>query len=63
MQEIEIVKWIIRVDESKPRDRANLIGLDREGNEYTFQTRYYEGGEWHDAPTDIICTTKPSTSA
>ena len=58
MQEIEIVKFIVRVDESKPRDKADLIGFDEDGNEYTFQTRYYEGGEWHDAPTDIIVTTQ-----
>jgi hypothetical protein len=54
MKEIEITKWIIRVDESKKKEMADLIGLDKDGNEYTFQ--YFDGADFR--KQDIICTTK-----
>lgn len=54
MKEIEIKKWIIRVDESKKTDKAVLIGLDKEGNEYTLSHHIYSDV----VQTDIICTEK-----
>ena len=52
MREIEIKKWIIRVDESKKRDSAILIGLDEDRNEYTL--KHYSCD--YEVETDIICT-------
>lgn len=55
MREIKIKEFIIRVDESTSSERASLVGLDEEGNEYQFKT--YDS---HDliCQTDIIVTEK-----
>lgn len=55
--DIEIKKWIIRVTEEKSKDRAVLIALDKDNNEYTF--RHYNCNNINgDIQTDIICTDK-----
>jgi hypothetical protein len=55
VKEIEITKWIIRIDESRRGEgpKAQIIGLDKDGNEYTFQPRAYINGEWENVLIDI----------
>lgn len=56
MREIKIVKFIIRVDDSKKREKADLVGFDKDGNEYTFQ--YWDGLAQGFKKQDIICEEK-----
>jgi len=53
-KEIEITRWIIRVEETKDREKADLVGFDVEGNEYTFQ--YWDGVSQAHRKQDIIVT-------
>jgi hypothetical protein len=55
-EEIKIVKWIIRVNGNKSREKADLIGFDKDGNEYTFQ--YWDGVISEFRKQDIIKTLK-----
>ena len=57
MREVEIKKWIIRINESKKREKADLIGIDKKGNEYTF--RYWDGMSQGFKKQDIICEEPP----
>jgi len=57
-KEYTIIKWIIRVDESKKTDRASLVGFDSADNEYEIRYRDLNGDY---RLLDIICTEKKST--
>jgi len=54
IEEIEIIKWVVRVDNSTERHSATLIGLDADGNEYTQE--YWDGILNQYKQQDIICT-------
>mgnify|MGYP006931613784 CR=1 FL=1 len=58
MEEINIVKTIIRVskDEDGKEKGASLVMFDEKGNEYTLAYRGVVLGEFGNL--DIICTTK-----
>ncbi len=53
-----IVSWAVRVSDQK----AELVGVDAEGNEYKLQNKVYVNGEYHDVQTDIVCTDAKSLS-
>lgn len=62
MPEVEIVKLILRIDDSqREKPRAELVAFDKEGREYTFEPRYYDGNKWQHVFTDVICY-EPSKS-
>ena len=62
-ENIEVVKWEIRVDEDK-NPQAEVVGLDKNGNEYRLSYSVYVHGEYHDFSPQIICTknSNPPTS-
>ena len=54
MQEIEIVKTIIRVDDSKEKEKADVIMFDGDGDEYQVKFRDKMTGEY--LSFDVLCT-------
>jgi hypothetical protein len=58
--DIDITRVIIRVDDEKRgSQRAELVGLDKDGNEYRLSPRVYVDNEYHDVETDIIYNKPP----
>ena len=55
IEEVEIIKTVIRIDKTKDRDRAVMLMIDKKGNEYEFNYRDIENDYRH---LDIICTEK-----
>ena len=62
MKEIEIVKWVVRIEEKESvqgkNGKAVLVGLDKDGNEY--QMQYYDSAMDMQRHQDIIVTETPS---
>lgn len=55
IKEIEIVRWIVRVEESESgKQCAHMVGFDAGGNEYSSEYQVYYAGEYHDVDENII---------
>lgn len=60
----EIVRWAVVVTrEENGRQFAEVVGYDKDGNEYRVRNQMYVHGEYHEVEHNIICTEAPSPQA
>lgn len=55
VKEIEIVKWVVRLTNYKGKDRAKLVGIGEDGDEYEF---FYKDIDFNSKHLEIIVTDK-----
>ena len=60
-KEIVITKLVVRVDSSKEKNRAIIIGFDKEGNEY--ELYYYDSKGDRLPHPDVVITEKRTQRA
>ncbi len=56
---IKIESFEIRIEPIKERpgrNNAELVGSDKDGNEYRLEHKVYIDGQYHNIETDIVCT-------
>lgn len=62
MEKHEITRWEVQVRSENGKQWAELVGLDKDGNEYRVENEVYVHGEYHKVEPNIICTTPPTPS-
>jgi len=56
MKKIKINKLYVLVDEQDNKKFAELVGVDKSGDEYRIESTVYVNGAYHQVETNIIFT-------
>lgn len=56
VERYEITRWEVVVTRELGKQRAELVGYDKDGNEYRVEHRVWVNNEFHEVEPTWICT-------